>query len=61
MVTARCLGSAALKYCPGIPMENVDVVRTLLEPFTGINVAGIDWSAEAVREAIEASTLQRSS
>src|SRR5436305_12765453 len=52
MLPARCLGTAALKYCTGIPMENVDVVRALLEPFTGINVAGIDWSAEAVREAI---------
>jgi hypothetical protein len=52
MLPARCLGTAALKYWTGIPMENVDVVRALLEPFTGINVAGIDWSAEAVREAI---------
>jgi ketosteroid isomerase-like protein len=32
--------------------ENVDVVRSLVEPFAGINVANVDWGAEAVRDAI---------
>jgi len=32
--------------------ENVEVVRSLLEPFAGINVADIDFGAEAAREAI---------
>ena len=31
--------------------ENVEIVRSLFEPFDGINVAAIDWDAEAVREA----------
>jgi ketosteroid isomerase-like protein len=33
--------------------ENVEVMRTMLEPFSGINVADIDWAAEAIRETIE--------
>ncbi|MGH2973432.1 MAG: nuclear transport factor 2 family protein [Solirubrobacterales bacterium] len=32
--------------------ENVEVVRSFLEPFTGTNVAAIDWDFEAVREMI---------
>src|SRR3954468_22730737 len=32
--------------------ENVEVVRSTLEPFEGINVAEIDWGAEALREAV---------
>ena len=32
--------------------ENVEVVRSLLERFAGINVADIDFGAEAAREAI---------
>jgi len=33
--------------------ENVDAVRSMLEPFTGINVAEIDLGAEAIRETVE--------
>lgn len=32
--------------------ENLAVVRSLLEPLAGINVADIDWGAEAMREAV---------
>ena len=32
--------------------ENVEIVRSLLEPFAGINVADLDFGAEAAREAI---------
>ncbi|HSD25297.1 MAG TPA: nuclear transport factor 2 family protein [Solirubrobacterales bacterium] len=34
--------------------ENVEVVRSLLLPFGGVNVAKIDWSAEPIRELLEA-------
>jgi ketosteroid isomerase-like protein len=33
--------------------ENVDAVRSMLEPFTGINLAEIDLGAEAIRETVE--------
>ena len=32
--------------------ENVEIVRSLFEPFDGINVAAIDWSVEAIRETM---------
>ena len=32
--------------------ENVEIVRSVLEPTTGINVAAIDWTAEAIRELV---------
>ena len=32
--------------------ENVEIVRSLIEAFDGINVAAIDWSVEAIREAL---------
>jgi ketosteroid isomerase-like protein len=32
--------------------ENVAIVRSLFEPFDGVNIAAIDWTAEAIREAI---------
>jgi hypothetical protein len=32
--------------------ENVEVVRSLLEPFTGINIADVDWGAEAIRDTV---------
>ena len=32
--------------------ENVEVVRSTFEPFEGVNVAEIDWSAEVIREAL---------
>lgn len=32
--------------------ENVDVVRSILEPLEGVNVAAVDWSAEALRDAL---------
>ncbi len=32
--------------------ENVEIVRSLLEPFARINVAVLDWGAEALREAV---------
>jgi ketosteroid isomerase-like protein len=28
--------------------ENVEIVRSLLEPFAGIDIAGVDWGAEAI-------------
>ena len=31
---------------------NVDMVRSMFEPFEGVNVAAIDWSAEGIREAL---------
>jgi hypothetical protein len=34
--------------------ENVEVVKSLLEPFQAINTAEIDWGADAVREALAA-------
>jgi ketosteroid isomerase-like protein len=33
--------------------ENVDAVRSMLEPFTGINIAEIDLAADATRETVE--------
>jgi ketosteroid isomerase-like protein len=35
--------------------QNVEVVRALLGPFQGINVAEIDWGAEPIRKLIEGS------
>jgi ketosteroid isomerase-like protein len=32
--------------------ENVEVVRSMSEPFDGIDVAAIDWGAEAIRDAL---------
>jgi ketosteroid isomerase-like protein len=32
--------------------ENVQIVRSLLGPFDGIDVAAIDWDAELIREAL---------
>jgi ketosteroid isomerase-like protein len=32
--------------------ENVEIVRSFLEPFAGIDVAGIDWDAEVIRESV---------
>jgi ketosteroid isomerase-like protein len=32
--------------------ENVEIVRSFIEPFDGVEVAAIDWSAEAIREAL---------
>jgi SnoaL-like domain len=34
--------------------RNVEVVRSLLEPFQAINTAEIDWEADAVHDAIAA-------
>jgi ketosteroid isomerase-like protein len=31
--------------------ENVQIVRSTLEPFDGINLAAIDWNADVIREA----------
>ena len=33
--------------------QNVEVVRQLNEPFAGIDVAAIDWGADAIRESVE--------
>jgi len=30
--------------------ENVEIVRSMLEPLDRIDVAAIDWGAEAIRE-----------
>jgi ketosteroid isomerase-like protein len=32
--------------------ENVEMVRGLWEPFEGVNIAAIDWSAEVIRQAL---------
>jgi ketosteroid isomerase-like protein len=32
--------------------ENVEIVRSVFEPFDGINVAAIDWDVEVIREAL---------
>jgi ketosteroid isomerase-like protein len=31
--------------------ENVEVVRSVFEPFRSVNVAAIDWELDAIREA----------
>jgi ketosteroid isomerase-like protein len=31
---------------------NIEIVRSLIEPFAGIDVAGVDWGSEAVREGV---------
>ena len=40
------------RYCAGMSTENVEVVRKTFEPFDGINLAAIDWSASALHEAL---------
>jgi ketosteroid isomerase-like protein len=32
--------------------ENVEIVRSTWEPFDGINIAAIEWGAEAIRDAL---------
>src|SRR3954447_25623167 len=32
--------------------ENVEIVRSVLEPLAGINAAEVDWDSEAVRDAL---------
>jgi SnoaL-like protein len=32
--------------------ENVEIVRSTFEPFEGVNLAQIEWSAEVIREAL---------
>ena len=32
--------------------ENVEIVRSVMEPLTGINVADVDWSTEALGEML---------
>jgi ketosteroid isomerase-like protein len=32
--------------------ENVEIVRSTFEPFNGVNLAAIDWSAEVVHEVL---------
>ena len=32
--------------------QNVEVVRSLLSPFEGIDVAGVDWGAEPIRDLL---------
>ena len=34
--------------------ENVEIVRALFDPLEDANFAGIDWSADAIREALGA-------
>jgi ketosteroid isomerase-like protein len=41
-----------------VPQENVEKVRSLLEPFAGINIADVDWGAEAIRESVRAMRTQ---
>jgi ketosteroid isomerase-like protein len=46
------LGSAARDTGRAMSKENVEIVRSALEPFDGIDVAGIDFGAEAIRDAL---------
>jgi hypothetical protein len=32
--------------------ENMKIVRSMFEPFDGVNLAAIDWSADVIREAL---------
>jgi ketosteroid isomerase-like protein len=32
--------------------ENVEIVRSVFEPFEGTNIAAIDWEVDAIREAL---------
>jgi hypothetical protein len=32
--------------------ENVEIVRAIWEPFTGVDATEIDWEAEAIREMV---------
>jgi ketosteroid isomerase-like protein len=32
--------------------ENVEIVRSMLEPFDRVDVAAIDWGADAIRETV---------
>jgi hypothetical protein len=32
--------------------ENVQIVRSLFEPFEGSNIAAIDWGVDVIREAL---------
>lgn len=32
--------------------NNVEIMRSILEPMNGENVAGIDWTADAIREMV---------
>jgi hypothetical protein len=32
--------------------ENVEIVKSVLEPLTGVNAAEIDWDTEAVRQVL---------
>jgi ketosteroid isomerase-like protein len=32
--------------------KNVEIVRSLFEPLEGVNIAAIDWDAEAIRETL---------
>jgi hypothetical protein len=34
--------------------RNVEVVKSLLEPFQAINTAEVDWDADVIREALAA-------
>ncbi len=33
--------------------RNVEIVRSMLEPFDGIDVAAVDWDAESIRALLE--------
>jgi ketosteroid isomerase-like protein len=33
--------------------QNVEIVRSMLEPFNGVDATAIDWDAEAIRETLE--------
>jgi ketosteroid isomerase-like protein len=36
----------------GVAPQNVEIVRSIVEPLEGINLAAIDWDVEAIREAL---------
>ena len=33
--------------------ENIEIVRAMIEPFAGLDVAGIDWGSKEIREILE--------
>jgi ketosteroid isomerase-like protein len=36
-----------------MPQENVELVRSLSQPFAGIDVTEVDWTADSIRDLLE--------
>lgn len=41
-------------YCPAMAQSNLEFVRNQWAPFTGLDVAAVDWAAEPIREMVVA-------